>query len=96
MRVNQTTRLTPLVMEVKAWLDDRRARIEVIFLPTYSLEFNPDEYLNSDLKHQVRSRPSVKSRDALESRVHSVMRRLKSKTERIRSYFRHQKITYST
>lgn len=81
--------------KVKAWLEERRERIEVFFLPAYAPELNPDEYLNGDLKHQVRSGPSVKSRDALEGRVRSVMRRLQSKPERIRSYFRHPKIAYA-
>ena len=30
-------------------------RIELFFLPSYSPELNPDEYLNSDLKGQIRS-----------------------------------------
>lgn len=81
--------------KVKAWLDERRERIEVFFLPAYAPELNPDEYLNGDLKQQVRSGPSVRSREALEGRVRSVMRRLQSKPERIRSYFRHPKIAYA-
>lgn len=81
--------------KVKAWLDERRERIEVFFLPAYAPELNPDEYLNGDLKQQVRSGPSVRSREALEGRVRSAMRRLQSKPERIRSYFRHPKVAYA-
>jgi transposase len=35
---------------VREWLGDHRAQIEVFYLPSYSPELNPDEYLNCDLK----------------------------------------------
>jgi len=34
---------------VKDWLEDHQDEIEVFFLPSYSPELNPDEYLNGDL-----------------------------------------------
>ncbi len=34
---------------VKAWLKEHADQIEVFFLPSYSPELNPDEYLNCDL-----------------------------------------------
>lgn len=38
---------------VKAWLADRKDEIDVFYLPAYSLELNPDEYLKCDLKAGV-------------------------------------------
>jgi len=35
---------------VKAWLEENKEKIEVFYLPSYSPELNPDEYLNDDLK----------------------------------------------
>ncbi len=35
---------------VKQWLQNRGDQIELFFLPSYSPELNPDEYLNCDLK----------------------------------------------
>jgi transposase len=35
---------------VAEWLDENKNEIEVFFLPSYSPERNPDEYLNCDLK----------------------------------------------
>ncbi len=32
----------------KAWLDGLKKDIEVFYLPSYSPELNPDEYLNCD------------------------------------------------
>ena len=37
---------------VQEWLEGREAEIEVVYLPAYSPELNPDEYLNNPLKKQ--------------------------------------------
>ena len=52
---------------VKDWLAEAHntARIEVFFLPAYSPELNPDDYLNCDLKAGVHSKPPA--RDARQS-----------------------------
>jgi hypothetical protein len=34
----------------QAWLAELNAEIEIFYLPYYSPELNPDEYLNCDLK----------------------------------------------
>lgn len=36
--------------KVRQWLDGNVELVEVFFLPGYSPELNPDEYLNADLK----------------------------------------------
>jgi hypothetical protein len=38
---------------VQEWLVEHREQIEVFYLPSYSPELNPDEYLNCDLKDGV-------------------------------------------
>jgi hypothetical protein len=40
---------------VKDWLEEHKSQIEVFFLPSYSPELNPDEYLNCDLQAGVHS-----------------------------------------
>ena len=40
---------------VTEWLQARKEQIAVFYLPSYSPELNPDEYLNGDLKHRVHS-----------------------------------------
>ena len=40
---------------VKDWLEEHKNEIEIFFLPSYSPELNPDEYLNCDLKDGVHS-----------------------------------------
>ena len=31
---------------VREWLEDKEDKLEIFFLPSYSPELNPDEYLN--------------------------------------------------
>jgi transposase len=43
------------VCAVTDWLNENKDRIEVFYLPPYSPEINPDEYLNRDLKTMLRA-----------------------------------------
>lgn len=38
---------------VSGWLEKHKDRIEVFYLPSFSPELNPDEYLNNSLKGRV-------------------------------------------
>jgi transposase len=38
---------------VKAWVEERKDKIELFYLPSYSPELNPEERLNADLKHAI-------------------------------------------
>ena len=41
--------------KVTGWIESNSEKIEVFYLPSYSPELNPDEYLNGDLKGRVHS-----------------------------------------
>ena len=36
--------------KLSEWLEENKEKIEVLFIPPYSPELNPQEYLNQDLK----------------------------------------------
>ena len=80
---------------VRRWLDEHPDEIEVFYLPAYSPELNPDEYLNCDLKAGVHSRPPARTNKDLKDKVVSHMRMLQKKPNRVQSYFRHPKINYA-
>jgi transposase len=48
---------------VRRWVDDRRGEMKLFFLPGYSPELNPDEYLNQDVKSNAvgRRRPTTQT-----------------------------------
>jgi len=80
---------------VRDWLDKRKDQIEVFYLPAYSPEINPDEYLNCDLKTSVHSQSPARTQDDLTSKVTSFMRKLQKSPSRVSNYFKHPKIAYA-
>lgn len=81
--------------EVKAWVKERESLIELFYLPAYSPELNPDEYLNGDMKRRIKTGQAVQDQEGLEKRVRSVMRKIQSKSEHVQAYFRHHKVAYA-
>lgn len=81
--------------DVKEWLVSHPKEIEVFYLPSYSPELNPDEYLNCDLKAGVHSRPPSRSQENLIKKVRSHMIKLQKLPGRVRKYFKHPKIAYA-
>ena len=67
----------------KAWLAEHRDEIEVFYLPSYSPELNPDEYLNCDLKAGVHSGKPARTKEQLRKKVTSNMRMLQKKPQRV-------------
>lgn len=80
---------------VKEWLKEHARMIEVFYLPAYSPELNPDEYLNCDLKAGVHSGTPARSKAQLKQKASKHMRMLQRKPSRVRKYFRHEMIRYA-
>jgi transposase len=62
--------------DVTKWLEKKKDEIAVFYLPSYSPELNPDEYLNNDLKHWVHSGIQAETVKDLKHKTESFMRRL--------------------
>ena len=73
--------------KVQEWLSEHKHEIEVFYLPPYSPEYNPDEYLNSDLKREMSKRPIPKSEDELSGNARSVLKKTQMDPKRVKSYF---------
>ena len=80
---------------VKAWLAEHKTEIEVFYLPAYSPELNPDEYLNCDLKQGMHSGTPARSKTQLKKKVIRHMRMLQKKPARVARYFVHPRIQYA-
>lgn len=80
---------------VKEWLEKHKKMIQVFYLPAYSPELNPDEYLNCDLKAGVHSGKPARNKDQLKQKTSKHMRMLQRKPSRVKSYFKHEKIRYA-
>lgn len=73
--------------KVKAWLKEHHKEIELFYLPPYSPEYNPDEYLNSDLKREMSKKPIPKSEKELQSNARSILKKTQNNPGRVKSYF---------
>jgi len=79
----------------RAWLEERKDEIEVLYLPSYFPELNPGEYLNCDLKAGVYSGKTARDMKQLKKKILSHMRMLQKKPQQVAKYFEHQKIEYA-
>lgn len=80
---------------VREWLEGKEDELEIFFLPSYSPELNPDEYLNNDIKQGIHSKTLFRDEKSLKKGVLSHMRMLQKMPERVMNYFKHPKIAYA-
>lgn len=80
---------------VKAWLADHTDEIEVFYLPSYSPELNPEERLNADLKHVIRSKVPARTKAKLRAATEEHMAVIGSDPERVKAYFRDLRVKYA-
>lgn len=81
--------------KVRDWVEVRRDKIKLFFLPPYSPELNPDEYLNSDLKRAVHSAIPPTDKSELHRPALGQLRRSQKTPHRVRSYFGNSAVRYA-
>jgi transposase len=81
--------------EVQIWLAEHASQIEVFYLPAYSPEMNPVEYLNNDMKATVNEAGLPENRSALKTRVETFMNKLATVPSHLISYFLHPWAQYA-
>jgi transposase len=81
---------------VTKWVEKRADRIELHFLPSYSPELNPDEYLNQDVKRHVRQlHPRPVDKPGLKDELRRFLRRRQRQPQIVRNYFDAAEVTYA-
>ena len=70
-------------------------KMAVFYLPSYSPELNPEERLNADLKHVIRSKVPVRTKAKLPAAALDHMTALQTKPERIKSFFQDPFVKYA-
>lgn len=75
--------------KVTEWVKERDTHIRLFHLPPYSPEYNPDEYLNNDLKRNLGTQAMVKDVQELETNASEFMSNLSSDPDHVKSYFNH-------
>lgn len=80
---------------VKRWVEEHEDQIELFYLPPYSPELNPDEYLNGVLKQSIHSAEPIRSAEKLKAKALSVMRSLQCLPDKVAAFFCHKSIEYA-
>ena len=80
---------------VKKWLEKHHKEIRVYYLPGYSPEFNPDEYLNNDVKSNAVGRIHAADRDELENTVRSYLRSTQKYPNIVKAFFNADFVKYA-
>ena len=71
-------------------------RLKLIFLPGYSPELNPDEWVWKNVKHDRLGKTGVTSKDDLKSKAVGAARRLQKRPRLVRAFFADPRLRYIT
>lgn len=81
--------------KVRKWVEEHKAEIELFYLPAYTPERNPDEYLNQDIKGSLGSMPAPKNQADLTARLRNYMKSVQKKKTKVKSFFQHDLVKYA-
>jgi len=79
----------------KEWIEQNKNQIELFYLPGYSPELNPDEYLNQDLKTNAVGKKRPINRDQLTKNVKSFLKKKQSDRNKVVAYFHAKHVKYA-
>jgi transposase len=80
---------------VKSYVASTQGRLGLFYLPGYSPELNPDEFVWNELKNTFVGRKFIASKNDLKKVVIGGMRRLQKNPEKIKSYFQAKHTQYA-
>ena len=80
---------------VKQWLEENKEKIALFYLPPYSPEFNPDEYLNQDFKRNVNKEKIPHTQAQLKKNTISYMESIVNDKKKVMNFFKHPSIAYA-
>ena len=81
--------------KVKKWLEKHKDRVRMFFLPPYSPELNPDEYLNNDVKSNAVGRKRAGTLRLMLRNVRSHLRSRQRTPDIVKNFFKAPKIQYA-
>jgi len=80
----------------KRFAASTEGRLKLIFLPGYSPELNPDEWVWKNVKHDRIGKTGVTSKDDLKAKAVGALRRLQKRPRLVRAFFADPHLRYIT
>jgi transposase len=71
----------------RAFVCRHRHQLRLCYLPAYSPQINPDEHVWEEIKDKKLGRQSIKNKRDLKIRLHSALKSLQNRVERVKSFF---------
>ena len=81
---------------LKVWLEANKSMIEIFYLPSYSPDLNPDEFMNSDLKSHLNKQPDARTKGKLEKNAFAHMRSAQKRPQHIKNLFKAESVKYAS
>lgn len=78
----------------RRYVESTGGRLELFFLPPYSPELNPDEWVWQNVKHDNVGRRAARTRDELKDGIEKAIDRLQRIPEIVRGFFRDPDLSY--
>lgn len=79
---------------VKSWEEEHKQHIEIFYFPSYSPDYNPDEYLNHGLKQEIHSGKIPRTQKDIAVKTTNYMLDLETNPEKVGAFFRYEKLAY--
>lgn len=80
---------------LQPWLEENKDKIELFYLPSYSLELNPDELLNQDVKSNAVGRKRAKTLTELKNNITGYLFGTQKSPDLVKSYFQKSEVSYA-
>jgi transposase len=81
--------------KVLRWIESQGGRLRIFYLPGYSPELNPDEYLNHDVKSNAVGRLRPIDQPQMLDMLRTYLRSTQRRPQIVRSYFRAKDVAYA-
>ena len=81
--------------KLNEWLEENKNRIEIFFLPPYSPELNPQEYVNQDVKTNIIGKRRPINKAQMRTNVEDFMHRRKNDRKQVQKYFHVSHVRYA-
>lgn len=81
--------------KINEWLMKNKKRIEVFFLPPYSPELNPQEYVNQDVKTNIIGKKRPINKAEMKINVNDFMEKRRKDKRQVKKYFHAKHVRYA-
>lgn len=80
---------------VEKWVAGRSGRVQLFYLPKYSPDLNPDEYLNNDVKSNAVGRRRAANKTELKANISAYLRSTQKQPDIVKRFFQERHVKYA-